>query len=331
MRLDEETIRAAMNRRLSALDADPRRRARIRERIQQEEEPRMNKKLSLGLILALILTLLTVTALAATLIFSPHLSAAIIADRALEERYGITPAMQTYFVRTEKELPEGGVAVYYTGLEHLSGPLGQYTVVIRDGKAQSVSWNLDGQSTDGGFEAEAWGIDQLKEMLRLNERDGSMAAFDVWVTERNWDKINEERGVTLEPTLSPEELERFSWDEDAWDRMTAEIGAKRKLSFVEMSDLAREAVVQAYGLSDSQAAMLLLDELAAEEEDAQYYPQHGQPCYVVRFFLVQHPDPVFRDVRLEWVEKDGTYTVYVNVETGVIEEIFYDSGLGGNG
>ena len=80
MRLDEETIRAAMNRRLSTLDADPRRRARIRERIQQEEEPRMNKKLSLGLILALILTLLTVTALAATLIFSPHLSAAILAE-----------------------------------------------------------------------------------------------------------------------------------------------------------------------------------------------------------------------------------------------------------
>ena len=52
---------------------------------------------------------------------------------------------------------------------------------------------------------------------------------------------------------------------------------------------------------------------------------------MVRFFLVQHADPTDRDIRLEWVEKDGTYTVYVNVETGVIEEIFYDSGLGGNG
>ena len=55
MRLNEETIRAAMNRRLSALDADPRRRARIRERIHQEEEPNMNKRTQK--ILSLILTL----------------------------------------------------------------------------------------------------------------------------------------------------------------------------------------------------------------------------------------------------------------------------------
>ena len=33
----------------------------------------------------------------------------------------------------------------------------------------------------------------------------------------------------------------------------------------------------------------------------------------------------------EFTEKDGIYTVDVNVETGVIEEIYYESGMGGNG
>ena len=33
----------------------------------------------------------------------------------------------------------------------------------------------------------------------------------------------------------------------------------------------------------------------------------------------------------EWVEKDGIYVVKVNLATGEIEDILYDSALAGNG
>ena len=33
----------------------------------------------------------------------------------------------------------------------------------------------------------------------------------------------------------------------------------------------------------------------------------------------------------EWTDMDGVYVVTVNMETGAVEEIFYDSGLAGNG
>ena len=124
MRLDEETLRAAMNRRLSALNADPLRRARIRERIQMEE-PRMKKKLSVGLIVALFLIAITVTALALSgVIFSPQLDAAAVADRALEKEYGITRDMQGYFNRKVESQSDGSAVVSYTGMEDMCYVLG---------------------------------------------------------------------------------------------------------------------------------------------------------------------------------------------------------------
>ncbi len=57
MRIDDWGIRGAMDRRLSALDASPVRRARIRQRIHQEEEVVVKKKLTVGMALAIALLL----------------------------------------------------------------------------------------------------------------------------------------------------------------------------------------------------------------------------------------------------------------------------------
>ena len=323
MRLDEQTIRAAMNRRLSALDADPLRRARIRERIQKAEPEIMKKKLSVGLIVALILIALTVTALAAGVILSPRLGAAAIADRALEDTYGITRDMQGYFNRKVEPQPDGSAVVSYTGMEDMFYVLGTYTVTVKNGKALDVAWSRDGESTEGGFEADAWGAEQLAEMLRLNERDSNMFAFKPYI-----DAVNERNGIDLENLPLPEGDWRV-WDEKSWDQMQAEIRGKMKLSFADMDALAREAVILYFDLDEAQAAMLR--KLVVEEENPNFYDQNDQPCYVSYFLLVQHPDPVYADLPLEFVEKDGTYTVYVNVETGVIEDIVYLPPHTGNG
>ncbi len=54
---DEICIREAMNSRLSPLEASAERRARIRQRIEREEEPEVKRKLSIGMAFALIAVL----------------------------------------------------------------------------------------------------------------------------------------------------------------------------------------------------------------------------------------------------------------------------------
>jgi len=54
---DEICIREAMNRRLSSLEANTGRRARIRQRIEREEEPEVKRKMSIGMAFALIAVL----------------------------------------------------------------------------------------------------------------------------------------------------------------------------------------------------------------------------------------------------------------------------------
>ena len=83
--------------------------------------------------------------------------------------------------------------------------------------------------------------------------------------------------------------------------------------------LAREALVQRYSLTQAQqdAMMLHTDWLGLGFAGE-------KPVYEVWFWLWQDPDET-------WSDGNGLYGAYVNVETGVIEETFYDSTLGGNG
>ena len=104
---NKETLKAAMDRRLSFLDDTPSCRPALMQRIVQEEEPVMKKKWSVGLVCALLILSLSVMAVAAGLILSPRVSATRMADQALEKTYGITDQLQTFFGREEKELPDG--------------------------------------------------------------------------------------------------------------------------------------------------------------------------------------------------------------------------------
>ena len=95
--------------------------------------------------------------------------------------------------------------------------------------------------------------------------------------------------------------------------------------------MAREAAALQYQLTPEQADMLIYDEV--EDDLMSYGPEEdGTPCYWRTLFLFQDPDPenpyAFHE---NPTEKDGTYFVIINVRTGVIEDVEYDTGVGGNG
>ena len=173
---NKETLQAVMDRRLSFLDGLPSCRPALMQRIAQEEAPVMKKKVSFVLVFALVLVSLSVVALAAGLILSPRVTAAQLADRELEKAYGITYDMQTFFARAEEELEDGTFRVTYTGAGALEAPLGVYTVDVKDGKAKA-SWNLDGKDTSGGYDAEAWGLEQIAQMLTDSRAEDGTEAY----------------------------------------------------------------------------------------------------------------------------------------------------------
>ena len=83
--------------------------------------------------------------------------------------------------------------------------------------------------------------------------------------------------------------------------------------------LAREALAQRYGLTQAQRdAMTPVDEWLGTGFAGE------KPVYQVWFWLWQGEDEM-------WRAGNGMYGAYVNAETGVIEETFYDNTLGGNG
>ena len=166
MKTNKDSLRSAMDRRLSFLDELPSCRAGLYQRIAQEEAPVMKKKLSVGLVFAIVLVLLTVAALAAGLLISPRVSASRTADIALKDQYGITEEMQTFFYREEEPLEDGSFRVTYTGVYGLDYVLGTYTALVKDGKAE-ITWSREGADVSGGYEADAWGIEQLKQMNKM--------------------------------------------------------------------------------------------------------------------------------------------------------------------
>ena len=319
MKMNKETVRSAMNRRLSFLDDLPSCSAGVLEQIAREEAPVMRKKVSVGLVFAIVLVLLSVAALAAGILLSRGADAARVADRALVEKYGVTQEMLTYFYREEVEQPDGSVCVTYTGKDDLEYVLGTYTADVKNGKAE-ITWSHDGEDTAGGYEAEAWGAEQLKDMLEWNSTKGNMEAFRPQAV-----AIAEKHNAAWEQEISSDE-EREEFFEQLEKEKTEALEA-RKIPEEEMKSAAREAVIRIYELNEKQAALLeLYVQPLAEEKNAWYHMYEGKPCFEVQYFLDQDPEHPEKHE-----EKDGTYAALVNVETGVIERRVDESGLGGEG
>lgn len=341
MKTNKEPLRTAMDRRLSFLDDVPSCRAALQYRIAQEEEPVMKKKLSIGFVFAMILALLSVAALAAGLLLSGRADAVRIADQALEKTYGITAEMHTFFGREEEELPDGAVRVSYTGVSGMEYVLGTYTAIVRDGKAE-IAWSRDGSDVSGGYDAEAWGAEQLKQMIADSRQAETKQAY-----------IDRARAIALsrnalqeEPESSSEEDEHYGEKREA-DK-TAAMNA-RKIPEEDMIRTAKDFIVSNYGLNEEQAGRLELytnsfgDNWEETDVNTEYTPQdcgntwyemvNGKPCFQVEFLLYEPvtTEMMERGEEPARTEMDGFYNVFVNVETGEIEEYEYNSALSGLG
>ena len=323
---NKETLKAAMDRRLSFLDDTPSCRPALMQRIVQEEEPVMKKKWSVGLVCALLILSLSVMAVAAGLILSPRVSATRMADQALEKTYGITDQLQTFFGREEKELPDGALEVTYTGAGTLAAPLGTYTAVVRNGQAE-VTWSYDGKDTAGGYEAEAWGLEQLKQMRTDSRKNPGQEAYLDRAEE-----LYEKYGFAAKEAALAEAAEASaeSPEEFAARRESEKSGAMnvRKLSEEEMIGIAREFIIETYGLTDEQVSLLELYTNSSPAEGNRWYESvNGKPCFEVEYLLDENPTAVEET----GYKMNAYFKVFINVETGAVEQYEYNSGVGGQG
>lgn len=289
----------------------------------------MNKMIRTGLLILLAVSLMLTTALAGEVIISEREKASRLADKAMEEKYGITLLTQEYFNRNTADEGNGRFVVQYWGIEDWGFVLGNYKVVVDNGKVTEISWSHDGEDTSGGMNADAWGQEQILEMLLMNQESGETAQFDEKIQE-----INRKHGIT-----DFYELFEVPEDERIWDEIGyTKVREQAAYSAEEMTRIAMEGIRVSFELTDEQAANLvdvnaLIErdgEEDEEDEDTEYYTFHGAPCYMAHIMLDEN-DQAKIPGQLRYKEKDGFYWVYINVVTGVVEEIFYIAGIGGNG
>ena len=334
MKTNEKTIQSAMDKRLSFLDELPSCRAAVQYRIAQEEEPVMKKKISFSLVFAIVMILLAAAALAtgliSNLLMSPKATATQLADKALEEKYGINAEMQSFLGRDEKELDDGTVQITYYGYGDTEYVLGVYTAVIRDGKAE-ITWSHDGEDTSGGYDAEAWGVDQITQMM-TDSRDEKTR--DAYLAKAN--RIGRAHHV-IQDEQEPE-TETLDFDTYVAQLEATKDAAMnaRKIPEDEMIEIGRQFIISYYGLNEEQVGRLeLYTNFGGGDAGNGWYEMiDGKPCFQVEYLLGQPEVPEVEGqeaVQPKRMEKDGYYVVFVNVETGEVEEYDYNSGLGGLG
>lgn len=245
------------------------------------------------------------------------------ADKALEDHYGITMLLQDYFDRTVEEKDGGVYIVRYEGQENYAYLLGRYEVTVDGNRVTGITWSHDGEDTSGGFRAEAWGPEQIMEMLFLNQDAGTTDPFDARV-----DEISRKHGFFYVPKYVTEEE-----SEEEQARIEKECEEARSLSSLsidEMTEIARRAVASLYGLTPETERAL--ESVVEEEELPLWYMMiEGEPCYMVCFGLDCKEDDDILPNGLCYTEKEGNYWVYINARTGVVVDVYYSSGIGGNG
>ena len=309
----QKRIENAVDTALATLEPSVRQCDRIIENITEGKKSVMGKKVSAMLVLAIVLTLLTATALAAGIIFAKRVPATEIADQALLKTYGITARMQSLFIRETAEGERGTIVVTYEGRESLAYVLGKYTVIIDGQTVKNICWSHDGEETSGGLEASAWGKDQLDEILRIDPETGKQAqllTFNPYI-----DRINREHGFDYQAYWEENEDEKYVVVLEGEDIEKAK--ERQAFSAHDFVQIAKEAVGVRYHLTSRQISLMTID----VDENSAYVLLDGTLCYRCWIFV--------GELSAEETEQDGTYTVYLNLETGVVEDILFLSEHGG--
>ena len=316
---------------LSGLVWDERKRQRVLHALNEEEKP--VKKFSTTFILIAAIVCLSVTALAAGLIFSPKYDAVRISNQAIEDQYGITPDLLSLFWRDIKENEDGTTTVVYSTTKDV-GPvsrIGEYTVMV-DGPKATVSWSNEGKDTSGGLAAEAYGPEQLhtisydygNAMQQLMEL-GIIPTPDYSPNPRLADgQIDDEEWTEEDQAEWEQSLAEVEEDEKQRLAEIAEAESRGKITVEQAADVGKEAIIQEYTLTKEQA-----DKLEYQPDMIYASYENDEPLINLCYCLWQKEGATFSGDN--FTEKDGQYWVTINLLTGVIEDLVYDSGLAGNG
>lgn len=277
-----------------------------------EERParRMSMRKAAALAACMVMLVTAAIAGAAGMLFSNEYDAVRLAHRALAEEYGITEEMQTYFAQEVTEA-NGVTTIVFSGMAGMRHVLGEYTVTIRDGEA-TVSWSKDGQSTEGDLDAYAWGAKQIEILLEMAKRENGFSRGYQKAQEIRAQMDGEDMTVII---TKGGDATVVKLDDAQIDQALISVSEEEAIA------IAKQAFAKEYGLTQQQ-----LDQMIYEKDYAgyTYAIRDGKTICEVWFWLHQDEDVTHSD-------GDGLYWARINAQSGVVEEMMYDSALAGNG
>ena len=261
---------------------------------QLEGQPmRARPKRMVWLAAALVLVLAAAVAVAAGLTRSAKYDAKLLAHHALEEKYGFTRDMDSFFTCSVEE-KAGETVVIYSADEDVGDfawKLGDYIVTIRDGKAEA-SWSNDGEAVSGDFSSDVWDTALLARGIERRK------AGEEW---------NEITGETLETGESLSGAEKTTPEVSAAGESAVQPG-EGMLAEQEALDLARQALEGDGGIS----AEALND--PENELYAVCQKEEGKTVWNVWFHSAE-----------------GISIVTLDAADGTILDVIVDTGMAGNG
>lgn len=268
---------------------------RVRQTLMQlEDKPtHARPKRMVWLAAALVLVLAAAVAVAAGLTRSAKYDAKLLAHHALEEKYGFTRDMDSFFRCTVEE-KAGETVVTYSADEDVGDfawKLGDYIVTIRDGKAEA-SWSNDGEAVGGDFSSDVWDTALLARGIARRK------AGEEWY---------EITGETLETGESLSGAEKTTPEVSAAGESAVQPG-EGMLSEQEALDLARQALegdggIPAEALNDPE-----------NELYAVCQKEEGKTVWNVWFHSAE-----------------GISVVTLDAADGTILDVIVDTGMAGNG
>lgn len=268
---------------------------RVRQTLMQlEDKPtHARPKRMVWLAAALVLVLAAAVAVAAGLTRSAKYDAKLLAHQALEEKYGFTRDMDSFFRCTVEE-KAGETVVTYSADEDVGDfawKLGDYIVTIRDGKAEA-SWSNDGEAVGGDFSSDVWDTALLAQGIARRK------AGEEWY---------EITGETLETGESLSGAEKTTPEVSAAGESAVQPG-EGMLAEQEALDLARQALEGDGGISTE----------ALNDPENELYAvcqkEEGKTVWNVWFHSAE-----------------GISVVTLDAADGTILDVIVDTGMAGNG
>ena len=180
---------------------------RVRQTLMQlEEKPmRARPKRMVWLAAALALALFAAVAVAAGLTRSSGYDAKRLAHQALEEKYGFTTEMESFFTCTAEEKDGQTVVTYRANKDvgDFAWKLGDYTVTIRNGQAEA-SWSNDGEAVGDDFSSDVWDTALLARGIARRKAGEEWYEITGTALETTENLSDRQSAWTTQPSASPE-------------------------------------------------------------------------------------------------------------------------------